>query len=152
MYVEVDEYQVPPILIGDSIYPSLTWLLASYKRLPGQPILSPAKKTFNKKLSRARIYSEIAFGRLKATFKEVGWRSGLDIEFFPAVIHTCCILYNILVDFKEVNFESVFTEVDVLNATLARDQLAYDQEPLVDCMHIEGSAFRDVLCRYINEL
>jgi len=52
---EVDEHYIPSILLGDSIYLSLPWLLASYKRLSTQPILCLAKKTFNKKLSKARI-------------------------------------------------------------------------------------------------
>jgi len=72
---EVDEQRIAPILLRDSIYPSLPWLLASYKRLPTQLVLSCVKKTFNKKLSKTRIYSKIAFGCLKATFKEVDWKS-----------------------------------------------------------------------------
>jgi len=43
------------------------------------------------------------------------------------VVHISCILYNILDDFKEVQFESVFLKVDALNAILAPDQLAYDR-------------------------
>lgn len=50
-------------LIGDAGYPLLPWLL---KPFPHNTNLSSRQKTFNYRLSRARIVSENAFGRLKA--------------------------------------------------------------------------------------
>ena len=117
--------RIPPILVGDAINPALPRLAISYKRLLGAPMLSHAKKHFNKQLSKSRIYSEIAFGRLKGTFKEMRWKSGFHIDFLPKVVKTCCILYNILVDFKGVDFANVFTKMDVVDVILARDHLAY---------------------------
>jgi hypothetical protein len=124
-------YRVPPILLADSIYPTLSWLIPSFKKDPGVAQLSVAKKEFNKNLSKSRIYSEIAFGRMKRIFKEVGWRSGLDIDFLPQVVHACCILYNILVHIKEIDFDSIFNEMDARTALMQRDQAHARHEPVV---------------------
>ena len=37
---------------------------------------------------------EIAFGILKARFKEIGTRSSLKLDFLPTVVHNCCVLHN----------------------------------------------------------
>ena len=84
-------YSVPPILLGDVVYPALPWLVCSYKRPTNASAMTRDKKMFNHQLSKSRIYCEIAFGRLKGTFKEVGWRSGIDVEFLPKVIHACYV-------------------------------------------------------------
>jgi hypothetical protein len=112
----------------DSIYPALSWLIPSFKKDPR----SVAKKEFNKNLSKARIYPEIAFGRMKRIFKEVGWRSGLDIDFLPQVVHACYILNIIVVDIKEIDFNSVFNEMDACRALLQSDRARGHHEPVVD--------------------
>lgn len=76
-------YRVPSILLTDSIYLALSWLIPSFKKDHDIAQLSVTKKEFNKNLSKARIYFLIAFGRMKRVFKEVGWRSRLNIDFLP---------------------------------------------------------------------
>lgn len=44
-----------PILVGDAIFPSLPWLVCSYRRLLGEPIFSHSIRHFNKKLSKSKI-------------------------------------------------------------------------------------------------
>ena len=53
---------IPAFLVGDSGYPLLTWLMKAYAH---NTSLTRAQRTYNYRLSRARIVVENAFGRLK---------------------------------------------------------------------------------------
>ena len=53
--------EIPPLLVADSAYPLLPWLL---KPFINHGSLTQDQKNFNYHLSRARIVSENAFGRL----------------------------------------------------------------------------------------
>ena len=83
---------VPIFLVGDAGYPLLPWLLKPY---PFSSTLCTAHKTFNYRLSRARIVAEIAFGRLKARWRRLLKPSEMWPENISSVIAACCILHNI---------------------------------------------------------
>ena len=59
---------VPVLLVGDSSYPLTTWLMKPYA-FRGN--LTHDQKHFNYRLSRARIVTENAFGRLKARWQRL---------------------------------------------------------------------------------
>ena len=85
---------VRPLLIGDSAYPLLPWLVSPY---PHSHNLNRNQAKFNKILSKSRVIVERAFGKLKCH-----WRCLLKPleEKTPKVPHTiltCCILHNICV-------------------------------------------------------
>ena len=103
---------------------------------------------FNKNLSKACIYSEIAFGHMKRIFKEVGWRFGLDIDFLSKIVYVSCILYNILVDIKEIDVDPFFNKMDARRALKQRNQAHGCHEPVVDRNTIEGSKLQDKLLKY----
>ena len=46
-------------------------------------------------MSRARIISENAFGRLKGRWSRLSKRIDLDIDNVPNIVQSCCILHNI---------------------------------------------------------
>ena len=56
-------HTVTVYLVGDSGYPLLTWLMKPYTH---HHDLTSHQKHYNYRISRARIVSENAFGRLKA--------------------------------------------------------------------------------------
>lgn len=56
---------VPYMIVDDPAYPMLPWLIKGY---PGTG-LSAEEESFNVHLSSARIFVEIAFGRLKARWR-----------------------------------------------------------------------------------
>lgn len=142
-------YSVPPILLGDAVYPALPWLVCSYKRPTNAPAMTRDKNLFNHQLSKARIYCEIAFGRLKGRFKEVGWRSGINVEYLPEVIHACCILYNILVDCKHLDFDVVFKKMEAKTLLREQDHLRYGHVSMVDRRATDGLVLREKIREHL---
>lgn len=101
------------------------------------------KKLFNHQLSKARIYCEIAFGRHKGTFKEVGWKSSINVEVLPEVIHACCILFNILIDCKHLDFDAVFKKMEAKTLLREQDHLRYGHVSMVDRRATNGLVLRE---------
>ena len=65
------------------------------KPFPYNTLLSNAQKIFDKRLSRARIVSENAFGRLKARWRQLLKQNDRSVSNIPNIIMACCILHNI---------------------------------------------------------
>ena len=82
---------VPPLLIADSAYPLLPWLL---KPFASNISLTSKQNNFNYHLSRARIVSENAFGRLKARWRRLIKQNEMNVTNVPNVVVACCILHN----------------------------------------------------------
>ena len=82
---------VPPLLIADSAYPLLPWLLKSFA---SNISFTSKQKNFNYRLSRARIVSENAFGRLKARWRRLIKQNEMNVTNVPNVVVACCILHN----------------------------------------------------------
>ena len=56
---------------------------------------------------------ERGFGILKARFKEIGTKSSLKLEFLPTVVHTCCVLHNILLASKDRTLDEILVDCDM---------------------------------------
>ena len=57
--------------------------------------LTRAQKSYNYRLSRARIVVENAFGRLKARWRRLLKPNDMLIENVPNLVAACCVLHNI---------------------------------------------------------
>lgn len=84
--------EVPIVLIGDSGYPLLPWLI---KPFAFTGMLTQKQKEFNYRLSRARIVVENAFGRLKARWQCLLKQNDMVVTNVPKVVTASCILHNI---------------------------------------------------------
>lgn len=84
--------EIFPYLIGDSAYPLNTWLL---KPFPHHSLLTDKQKSFNYQISRARIVSENAFGRLKGRWRRLAKQNDMFVEKVPQIVLACCILHNL---------------------------------------------------------
>lgn len=53
---------------------------------------------------------ERAFGILKARFKEIGTKSSLKLEFLSTVLHSCCVLHNILLASNDRTLDQILAD------------------------------------------
>lgn len=83
------------ILLGDSGYPLLPYLLTPYR----DPADATQKK-FNRCLSRGRVRIEMCFGILKRRFACLNKTLRMPLERLSQVIMACIILNNKAIDFK----------------------------------------------------
>ena len=88
----IQQADVPLVIRGDPAYPLLNWLM---KADPDTRSLTPDQKTFNYRLSRARIVAECAYGRLTARWKCLLKGNDTSIDDLPKVVLACCILHNV---------------------------------------------------------
>ena len=90
--VHIHGCDIPIFLIGDSAYPLSTWLMKPFAH---NTALTNSQRTFNYRLSRARIVVENAFGRLKARWRRLLKRNDMNLLNVPMVVTACCILHNV---------------------------------------------------------
>ena len=100
----------PPYIVADRGYPLLSWCITPFKMGPMGTALTNEEVWFNRKHSSTRMCVERAFGILKARFKEIGGNSSLKRNFLPTVVHTCCVLHNILLASKDRTLDQILAE------------------------------------------
>jgi hypothetical protein len=110
--------QVPPYLIGDAAYPIKTWLM---KPFPDRG-LSCSQKTYNYRLSRARMVVENGFGRLKGRWRRLLKRNDMSLAKVPTIIAACCVLHNICEQNRDRYDDSWSTEVAEIEQEMQQPQ------------------------------
>ena len=84
--------EIPLLVLGDPAYPLLSWLM---KAFPDNGSLSRQQKTFNYRLSKARVVVEHAYGRLKGRWRCLLKRNDILIHDLPKLVAACCVLHNV---------------------------------------------------------
>jgi hypothetical protein len=72
--------------------------------------LSREELWFNKKHSSTRMSAKKTFGILKTRFKEIGTKSSLKLDFLSTVVHSCCVLHNILLASKDRMLDQILVD------------------------------------------
>ena len=75
--------EVPIVVVADPAYPLLPWLM---KAFPDNGCLTQQQKTFNFRLSSARVVVEHAYGRLKGRWRCLLKRLDISVEDVPTVV------------------------------------------------------------------
>lgn len=84
--------EIPLLVLGDPAYPLLSLLMNAY---PDNGSLSCQQKTFNYRLSKARVVVEHAYGRLKGRWRCLLKWNDILIRDLPKLVAACCVLYNL---------------------------------------------------------
>lgn len=92
--------EVPACLLGDAAYPLSLFLLKEY---PNQGKYLD-EQYFSQMLSSARMVIECAFGRLKGKWKCLQRDMDINMADLPAVIYSCFVLHNFVIENKPANF------------------------------------------------
>ena len=107
---------VPLVILGDPAYPLLQWVMKPYT---DNGKLTPQESTFNYRLSRARVVTENAFGRLKGCWRYLLKRNDTDLDQLPTLITACVVLHN----FYQVHGDHIDTD------WLSRDEQVLTKHP-----------------------
>ena len=91
----INNHDIKPMILGDSAYPPLRWLLKPFTRHRN---LTRAEKHFNRTVSSARSTVERAFGILKMRWRCLYKTLEADVEHIGIIIIACCVLHNICQD------------------------------------------------------
>ena len=135
--VSLEGVEIPYFLIGDSAYPLKSFLLKPFTHSTS---LSESQKTFNYRLSRARIVVENAFGRLKGRWRRLTKRNDMNVENVPHVVAACCVLHNVCEIHGDTFNENWSFDDEQPSATVTETSAGSNQ----------GSAIRDALVTHFS--
>ena len=91
--------RIPVLILGDLAYHLKSWLMKAY---PESSNMRESEKSFNYKLSCARIAVERAFGLLKDTWRILLNQQGTNINNVQVVVIACCTLHNYCLAHNEI--------------------------------------------------
>ena len=90
----IDNITFPPTILGDGAFPMRTWIMKPY----GEAVLSEQKIYFNYRLSRARMVTEGAFGKLKGRWRILSKKCESHKGTVKKMGLACVVLHNICID------------------------------------------------------
>ena len=91
------ETEIYPVLLGDSAFPFLPWLMKPY----GNAIQSKEQRYFNYRLSRAHMVVEGAFGQVKGRWRILLRKNECHMETLKLMSLACIILHNVCIDLED---------------------------------------------------
>ena len=122
---------LPPLIIADSAFPLSTWIMKPY----GNAVLTQEESYFNCRLSRARMITEGAYGRLKGRWRILLKKCESKKESLKVMALACIVLHHLCVDLEDTNLRSwdwdlIFDESTKKKETKRRSSRASEDEKL----------------------
>ncbi|XP_029651090.1 protein ANTAGONIST OF LIKE HETEROCHROMATIN PROTEIN 1-like [Octopus sinensis] len=111
-YRQMGDNEMPIVLIGDTQYPLLNWLMVPFEAGSNSNGGSSGRKltvmqnTFNSRLDNANTVIETSFRRLKGRWQCLLRKQILKIDNAALIVEACCVLHNIC----ELNKEQFLEE------------------------------------------
>lgn len=130
----------PYVFVGDEAFALGVNLMKPYS----QKTMSPERFEFNKRLSRARVVVENAFGILAARFGVFQKPIHLEPQKATTVSMVCCYLHNFLAKESQQSYFSTGT------AETTEYNLVNLQSTLNRNCGVDGKTIRERYCKYYN--
>ena len=89
--------KVGPLIVADSAFPCTTWIMKPFTHAT----LVPEERNFNYRLSRARMVTEAAYGRLKGRFRVLYRKCECNQETMKVITLACIVLHNTYIKHNE---------------------------------------------------
>ena len=86
--------EIYPLLLGDSAFPFRPWVMKPFTN----SVLTPQQRNFNYRLSRARMVTEGAYGKLKGRWRVLYKKCESKKENVKIITLACVVLHNICID------------------------------------------------------
>ena len=86
--------EIYPLLLGDSAFPFRPWMMKPFTN----SVLTPQQRNFNYRLSRARMVTEGAYGKLKGRWRVLYKKCERKRENVKIITLACVVLHNICID------------------------------------------------------
>ena len=93
----IEGVEVGPLIVADSAFPCTTSIMKPYTCAT----LTPEEKNFNYRLSRARMVTECAYGRLKGRFRVLYRKCECNQQTMKAITLACIVLHNTCIEYSE---------------------------------------------------
>ena len=106
--VNIEDTSFPPLILGDGAFPMRTWITKPY----GDAVLSERKRYYNYRLSRARMVSEGAFGKLKGRWRILSKKCESHKETVKKMGLACVVLHNICIEQGDIIPRNIDLSVD----------------------------------------
>uniref|UniRef100_A0A672HFQ1 DDE Tnp4 domain-containing protein n=1 Tax=Salarias fasciatus TaxID=181472 RepID=A0A672HFQ1_SALFA len=127
-------------ILGDSAYPLQRWLM---KPFLDTRRLTAGQQLLNRKISRARVVVENAFGRLKGRWRCLLKRNNSDLTLVKSMVLACCALHNLC----ESHGEDFNTE---WNLTVQAGAAAEPEVTLGQIADEDGKDVREALMLHLS--
>ena len=83
-----------PLIVGDYAFPFRKWMMKSFTN----SVLTQKQKNFNYRLSRARMVTEGAYGKLKGRWRVLYGKCEIRVDNVKTIVLACIVLHNIYTD------------------------------------------------------
>ncbi|XP_028400782.1 protein ALP1-like [Dendronephthya gigantea] len=88
---------LPPLVLGDSAFPLQSWLMKPYT----DAVLTEEQRYFNYRLSRARMVTEGAYGRLKGRWRVLLRKCESSAHEVKIATLACIVLHNACIEYGD---------------------------------------------------
>ena len=134
--IVASEMEIYPVLLGDSAFPFLPWLMKPY----GNAIQTKEQRYFNYRLSRARMVVEGAFGQLKGRWRILLRKNECHSETLKLMSLACIILHNICIDLEGTGMRAWDLTVDEQTQKQHPREVVRNMLHVTSCRTFSGSS------------
>ena len=106
--LEIEGQAIPPLILGDGAFPMRTWIIKPY----GDAILNEQKRYLNYRLSRARMVTEGAFGKLKGRWRVLSKKCESNPETLKRFGLASIVLHNICIEMGDIIPRNIDLTID----------------------------------------